>query len=235
MYGGNYTRLSNEAFMRKQALVYEGRTPVWRSVLEYKKILLRRFADTINASGVESILELGSGRGFNLLALSIMCPHLNILQGIELTAEGVSVACRNLADPPRALLQELTGADDDDIQKRLASVSLSVAAGSITALPFQDRSYDAVFSNSVIEQIPRDYPRVFSEAFRVARRLGIFSEPFSEAQGWNVFYRLYLKNIDYFSASYRVVENAGWRVSRFEIPFVQKAEFRTGFLVCEKR
>lgn len=230
VYGGNYMRETNEAFMYKQALAYERGKPVTRSVLEYKRALLQRFADKLNASGSESVLEFGSGRGFNLLALAVLCPRLKILQGIDLTKEGVACARQNFNEPPFAILESLTGASRDAIKKRLAEVALSAVEGSITALPFDDGSFDAVFSNSVIEQIPRDYPSVFKEAHRVAKTIGIFSEPFAEAQGLNVFYRLYLKNIDYFCASYRVVEDAGWRITHFEIPQLQKAVFNTGVL-----
>jgi len=102
-------------------------------------------------------------------------------------------------------------------------------------LPFSDSSFDAVFSNSVIEQIPKEYPKVFSECFRVARSVGIWSEPFAEAQGLNIFYRLYLKNIDYFRASYKEVLNSGWKFISFVVPDIQKKMFKTGFLVCERR
>ncbi|KKU60083.1 MAG: hypothetical protein UX81_C0004G0012 [Parcubacteria group bacterium GW2011_GWA2_47_12] len=229
-YSDNYANETNEDFMLKVAPHFAWGKPALYPVVEHKKFLLRLFADKLISFGTETVLELGSGRGFNLLALALLCPRLNALCGIELSAEGVAVARKNTAHPPLHLLQHLTGMSESLIQKRLKEVRFEFTQGSITALPFADRSFDAVFSNSVIEQIPRDYPQVFAEARRVSRVVGIFSDPFSEAQGWNIFYRFYLKNIDYFCATYRVAEDAGWRVFQFEIPPLQKAVFNTGML-----
>jgi hypothetical protein len=155
--------------------------------------------------------------------------------GVELSPVGTKISRDNFSFPPIEIIKEITGVEDEDyINKRIGSVSFSVREGSITEIPFPDNSFEAVFSNSVIEQIPREYMRAFSESFRVSKKIGVWSEPFVEAQGWNIFYRLYLRNIDYFSASYKNVLKCGWRFLSFTVPNMQKSLFNTGFLVCEK-
>ena len=233
-YGAAYAGKTDDYFFQKMAPVYLCGKPMLLRIVDYKKALLTQFAKTLNEFSAESVLELGCGRGLNLLALAVLVPSLRFAHGVELTAEGAAATQGNFASPEIHILEELTGLPRESITSRLSQVSFSVEKGSMLKLPFPDSSFDVVFSNSAIEQVPREYPNVFSEAYRVARRAGIFSEPFEEAQGWNFLYRMYLRNIDYFCASYRAVEKAGWRISAFSVPTLQKAEFNTGFLVCEK-
>lgn len=231
-YSDNYTHESNEQFLFKRRRFFVHDALQTLPVADYKRFLLARFAKIVEHFGAASVLELGSGRGLNLLSLAALCPRLREAQGIELSPEGVRVAEENVKHPPLRELAYLTGVSEDIASRRIAEVRFSFVCGSITEDIVPPHSVDVVFSNSVVEQIPREYPKVFRAARRAARLGGFWSEPFREAQGWNLFYRMYLKNIDYFCASYREVEKAGWRIRSFEVPQTQKFEFRTGILVC---
>ncbi|OHA20072.1 MAG: hypothetical protein A2836_02545 [Candidatus Taylorbacteria bacterium RIFCSPHIGHO2_01_FULL_45_63] len=233
-YAKNYTRETNDDFMHKTYDVFINGTKALYPVIEYKKILLEMFARKLSSFAPKSLLELGSGRGFNILTLALLCPHIHTFRGIELTSEGVAMAKQNFANPPFEILTHLTGLSKEEITKRLSGRDIDFVEGSIRSLPFPSNSFDAVFSNSVIEQIPRDYQIVFSEAARVCRTVGVWSEPFFEAQNHHPFKLLYLRNIDYFRASYKEVEKAPWRIFQFETPAIQKYIFNTGFLTCTK-
>lgn len=233
-YDDNYTQESNDRFLFKKRHYFVRGVPQTLPVADYKKFLLACFAEIIQHFGAASVLELGSGRGFNLLSLALLVPRLREAHGIELSPEGVRVAEDNVRHPPLRELAYLTGLSEDAVARRIKEVRFSFVCGSITKEIVPPQSVDVVFSNSVIEQVPRDYPQVFRAAFHAARLGGFWSEPFREAQGWNLFYRLYLKNIDYFCASYREVEKAGWRIHSFEVPLLQKFQFNTGILVCTK-
>jgi len=203
----------------------------YASAIEYKSFLLELFSNELMASGARSMLELGSGRGVFTLALAALHPELEIIRGIELTPSGVRTAEHFLTEPPLELLAKLTKISPAVIQSRLSGRDIRFITGSIRQLPFADREFDFVFSNSVIEQIADDYLDVFREAARVTRTTACFSEPFREAQR-NFFQRLHLANIDYFRASYHEVERAGFAITRFTVPAFQKFEFSTGFLVA---
>lgn len=201
---------------------------------DYKRTLLLRYAELLHYFGATSVLELGSGRGLNLLALAVLVPRLTEAQGIELSPEGVRVAEEQVKNPPLQELSYLTGVSAPDIACRVAEVRFSFICGSMTDDVVPSQSVDVVFSNSAIEQLPREYLLAFRAAFHAARQAGFWSEPFREAQGWNFFYRMYLHNIDYFRVSYREAEKAGWRFHSFEVPPLQKYLFNTGILVCTK-
>ena len=232
-YGGNYSNESNEDFMFKcRSMFMNGRHLPAFPVIEHKKILMKKFVEKFSPFNPESILELGSGRGFNILSLAVLCPYIKKLHGVELSPWGVETARKNLKNPPVELLGKLTEVSADEIVRRLSGRDIGFVEGSITNLPFENKSFDAVFSNSVIEQIPKDYPKVFGESARVAKVVGVWSEPFREAQKHHPMKLLYLKNTDHFRASFKEVMTAGWRINDFEIPELQKHEFNTGFLTA---
>jgi len=118
--------------------------------------------------------------------------------------------------------------------EKIKNRDIEVIQGSIRSLPYKDNTFDFVYSNSVIEQFPRDYMLPFEEAYRVTSNAAFFSEPFKEAEP-NILRRLHLKNIDYFNASYHEVEKVGFSVRSFFVPTLQKFAFNTGNLVCEKQ
>jgi SAM-dependent methyltransferase len=232
-YSGNYSEETNEGFMqRRRSMFLKGKHIPDFPVVEHKRILLKKFSEIFLRFDTESLLELGSGRGFNILSLAVLCPEIKKLRGVELSPHGVETAKKNFKNPPLALLSQLTSVSEEEITRRLTGRDIDFIEGSITKLPFESKSFDAVFSNSVIEQIPKEYPSVFSEASRVARKVGVWSEPFREAQQHHPMKLLYLKNTDHFRASYKDIETCGWKVRDFEVSELQKFEFNTAFVTA---
>ncbi|MDO8500048.1 MAG: class I SAM-dependent methyltransferase [bacterium] len=179
---------------------------------------------------INSVLELGSGNGFNILALAALHPEIKMWKGIDLTSAGVAAAGFLLSDLPMKPLRYVTELDEDIIRERLSKSDIQFCEGNMLNLPFSDSSFDAVFSCQAIEQLPRDYPRAFQEARRVAAEGAFFLEEFSEAQ--NIFQWMHLQNVDYFCASYQEVQKAGFKILKFE-PFPLNPEHLSlGLCVC---
>jgi len=128
----------------------------------------------------------------------------------------------------------MTGKDEYHIKVELGRKDIGFVQGTISALPFADNEFECVFSNSVIEQFPRQYMKVFKEAKRVCSNVAFFSEPFREAEP-DPIRRLYLRNIDYFNASYSEVTRAGFDIVNFDVPALQKFSFNDGLLTCRVR
>jgi ubiquinone/menaquinone biosynthesis C-methylase UbiE len=76
---------------------------------------------------------------------------------------------------------ELTGCDVSDVALEIATDANPegrFVVGSLTDLPFSDRSFDVVGCFEVLEHLPGDLPRrALSELARVARRAAVLSVP----------------------------------------------------------
>ncbi|MDO8523667.1 MAG: class I SAM-dependent methyltransferase [bacterium] len=200
---------------------------------EHRAFFLRSVVDEIERVRPQSVLELGSGLGVNLLALAALCPSVSEWTGVELTPEGVTKAKELVLNPPYEALQKLTGKTRAHIEGPLRKARFSFVQGDMTALPFRDDSFDLVFSLWALEQLPKAYPQALREAFRVTRGPALFLEAFREAQD-NLFQLVHLWRMDYFRASYRSVKDAGFTVREFKKIPLSKIKFNNAVLTCVK-
>jgi arsenite methyltransferase len=101
--------------------------------------------------GGETVLDLGSGAGFDCYLASRLVGETGRVIGVDMTPEMVEKARANLS-----------GSGSGNVEFRL---------GEIENLPVADGSVDVIISNCVINLSP-DKPRVFSEAYRVLKTGG---------------------------------------------------------------
>lgn len=126
----------------------------------------------------KTVLEVGSGNGLNLLALAGRFEGLQ-LTGVELTPTGVAVSNRVLNTQgvpediktfaPQPLLH------CDDVTSRVRFMQ-----GSAAQLPFEDNTFDVVFTSLALEQMEMIRSKALSEIQRVAKQHVIMIEPFRE-------------------------------------------------------
>ena len=185
-------KLLGRRFNRTEEAVAKEYTRIWshpdnwdKNRAEYRQRQLAALVEKINELAPATVLELGAGMGNILDQLVTRCPSVSQWEGIELTKTGVSA------------LQHAS--------------NVHIKQGSMLALQYGDDSFDLVFSFDSFEQLPREYPRAFAEAYRVTRRDAIFVEPFKEAQQ-DIFQRMHLINVDYFRAGVTSVEKAGFTI-----------------------
>ena len=212
--------------------IRDGRLVLCRAI-ENRKYVLRYASEKIAALGVRSFVEVGSGNGINILVLALLHPEIERLRGIELTENGVNAAKKMLTDPPIPELVYLTGLSAETVSERLRGRDISFEQGDMRKLPWEDESFDLVFSWVAFEQLPYSYLTAFREACRVSRRYVLFVESFREAQR-NIFQRLNLANLDYFRSSYREVLGAGFRLVSFEPLAISKIKYTNGALLGER-
>ena len=99
----------------------------------------------------ETVLDLGSGPGFDCLVAALCVGSRGRVVGIDVTPEMVRLACRNATDAG------------------LRTVSFLL--GEIERLPLRENVFDVAISNCVINLCP-DKTRVLSEVHRVLRHGG---------------------------------------------------------------
>lgn len=102
----------------------------------------------------ETVLDLGSGAGFDLLIAAEKVGHTGRVIGVDMTPEMIATARRNIAASPYN--------------------NIAVRQGIIEDLPVEDEAVDWVISNCVINLSP-EKEKVFQEIFRVLKPGGRFS------------------------------------------------------------
>ncbi|MDP3788164.1 MAG: class I SAM-dependent methyltransferase [Candidatus Chromulinivorax sp.] len=174
---------------KKNWLLYS--QPVISSRLQYTKTYMKRINQEM--ANAESVLELGGGNGLNLLLLAVLNPRIKILRSIELTQSGIQMAEQLYANPPIREISQITDIPPETVAQRLHGRDVKFLMGDMRNLPFEAETFDGVFSRLAIEQMPRHYPQIFSEAFRVTKNngVGIFIEAFRDVQ--NIFNLMYGK------------------------------------------
>ncbi len=218
----------------KAGLMWLGNELVIRRGIDYLKYTIEELARAIHSLQSESVVELGSGDGFILMSLAVMCPEVKSFKGIDLTKEGIRVSKENLLKPMVEELSYVTGETAEVITARLHKHSIDFIEGDMLHLALPSGSCDLVFSRVALEQLPKDYLQAMKEARRITKKYAIFIEEFSEAQR-NIFQRMHLKNSDYFHAPLSSLQKAGFELIRFERVFLSKIKFSLGFAMCKVR
>lgn len=144
-----------------------------------------------------NVLEVGSGRGLNLLVLAGLLPG-TAFTGLELTQSGVDAtkAQTRLAELPRGL-------DAFSIEPpldRTAYQRVDVVQGSAAQLPFETGAFDLVYSRLALEQMEPIRRQAMAEMARVSRRYVLMVEPFREVNATGLR-RHYIVGNNYFQGA----------------------------------
>lgn len=209
---------------------YHGDAAVIRG-LDLQKQAIHEISEMIRAFRPVSVLELGAGNGINLLALAALHPEIKTWTGIDITESGPEAAGQMYRSPPLEELTYMIGLDQAEISQRIPYAVIDIRVGDMRTLPFADASFDFVFSHVAFEQLPRDHLVAFREARRICSGHACFIEEFREAQR-SFLQRIHLRNVDYFRASYRVVEEAGFTLLKFVPMPLQNMKLGCGMAVC---
>lgn len=207
--------------------------PILCRPIDRRKYIIHELSSILSLLNPASVLEMGCGNGFNILALSALHPEIQDWKGTELTEEGKEAARHFLNDPPYSALEYVTGLRTKEIANALGDAHISFSVDNSTHMSRPDNSSDLVYTCQSIEQMPDSFASAFREARRITRKYAVFIEGFREAQK-NIFQRLHQKNADYFREDYHVVEHAGFKVLSFIPMALDKMHLSNGILVCEK-
>ncbi len=220
-YAAHLDSLQSYVFMRGRPRKVNG----WFLFKHYMDLIL----EIIDRLRVQSVLEVGAGRGKNLAVFALRRPQLS-LTGLELTRNGYEIS-KTLSDElPQQFLQ-VAGVKVLTEEGTASIRRIDFHQGDAMAMPFADKSFDASFTSLVLEQLPRDFPKVLREMRRTTRKYCIFNEAFAEVNNWRG--RAYLRRMDFFNASFREFEREGLKPIFFTTALPQKMTFRTGCLVTQ--
>jgi len=191
------------------------------------RIHLALMADVIAELKPRSVLEVGSGNGLNLFTLASRFPEIEFT-GVELTENGVAQAqAAQQSHPlPNTLIEFFPWPMVDEQALR----NITFRQGNACALPFEDSSYDLVFTRLALEQMETIRDKAINEISRVARHHTMMLEPFAEFNQDSI--RLnYVKSKDYFSLPYAQLDQFGIEPIYTFSNFPQKLTLGAGLVV----
>ena len=177
-----------------------------------------------------SVLEVGFGRGLNLIALSSHFPEIQF-SGIELSKSGFDEATKlaNRDELPQQLIDFVPfSLNDKDARSRI-----KFQQASAESLPFKDNSFDLVYTRQALEQMEVIRPQVLSEIGRVANKNVVMFEAFRD---WNETGMCRDRNLftGYFAARLADLNQYGMNPIFTKSDFPCKAYMRVGLAVTEK-
>ena len=190
------------------------------------RIHLALMADVITKLAPKSVLEVGSGNGLNLFTLASCFPDIEFT-GIELTENGVAQA--QTAQQSHPLPSKLVEFFPWKLKNEEALRQISFNQGDACSLPFDNSSFDLVFTRLALEQMETIRDKALSEISRVARSHTIMVEPFAEFNQDSI--RLnYVKSKDYFSLPYAQLKQFGIEPIYIFSNFPQKLTLGAGLV-----
>lgn len=178
------------------------------------------------------VLEVGSGKGFNLNHLAPLFPECQFV-GLELTSAGVREAKQRRDDPAIMRRAHEKFSATFPVGTRADSGPM-FCRGSAARLPFPDGSFDLVVSVLALEQMNPIRSAVLAEMARVTRAMVAQVEPFAEFNR-NVFARMHLRNKDYFRTPVAALTEFGLQPVFTWGGFPQKLHFGAGLVVSQKQ
>lgn len=177
------------------------------------------------------VLEVGAGNGINLVLLANQFPEI-AFTGVELTEAGNRVA-RELQSF-EALPGALGAYAADPGTDRQAFRRISFLQGDATAMPFEDNSFDLVFTVLSVEQMERVRHKALSEIARVSGCHVLNLEPFAEANQ-TALRRMHVFGRDYFRGSISDLPRFGLDPLWATMDFPQEVQLGAALVLSRKR
>lgn len=192
------------------------------------KPTLERLGEILAALKPKNVCEIGCGYGRVLFYLADRLPDIEF-QGLELTKSGVALADKLKAHP---LHETPLGKLLDIKQQGLPAIKkIAFTAGSAYDIPYEDKSFDVVYTFTALEQMSEKLPVALREIHRIAGKYVIFFEPFADA---NDFYgKLFLWSGNYFRIKTETVKKFGFRPIAAYTAFPVKSTYACSMLVAE--
>ena len=161
-----------------------------------KRVSLLHLMRMIAVFKPTSVLEVGSSIGINLLSLAARFPELSF-QGIDLTAHGID-AIKGVVGQ-KTLPEVLTAFSPEPLLDLTAHRHIRVQQASAGDRPFDDNSFDLIYTVQALEQMEAIRPAVMAQLQRVSRGHVAMLEAFRD---WNnsSMQRDYIIGQGYFAA-----------------------------------
>jgi len=207
---------------------HEGMMAQVMGIKRVHQLMLMRVIDKLRP---RTVLEVGSGNGINLLVLSARFPESRFA-GIELTEAGVAAPTAVITEPELpASVRDYSPEPLVDLQ---AHTRLDVRQGNAKVLPFEDGSFDLVYSVLALELMEEIRGDVLAEMRRVSGGHVAMVEPFYEWHATGLRRELIVAR-GYFAQPIEGLDELGLEpiVAMADMP--HKLDYQPGLVVAKAR
>lgn len=176
------------------------------------------------------VLEVGCGNGINLFLLANQFPDV-CFTGLELTEAGNRVARElqkhDILPPHLSCYAVAPGIDLRAFQR------INFVQGDATNMPFEDASFDLVFTVLSVEQMEQARDKALAEIARVSAGHVLNMEPFAEANT-TLLRRAHIFGRDYFRGKIEDMNQYGLNPIWATVDFPQEIQLQAALVLCKK-
>jgi ubiquinone/menaquinone biosynthesis C-methylase UbiE len=198
--------------------------------LGLRKLQTLRIMKLIEKIKPKSVLDVGCGNGERLLQLACMYPEVKFT-GLELTPGGVETA-KNMQKFDQ-ISEALSNASPQPLTDLTAHKSIKFVCASAKNIPFDDNSFDLVYTSLALEQMEMVREYALKEIYRVTNQYSSFYEAFKDYN--NKLPQLaYIYSQDYFKASLKDLTSHGYTIVEVIDQIPQKTYMNAVFVIAKK-
>ena len=198
--------------------------------LGMRKLQTLRIMKLIEKTKPKSVLDVGCGNGERVLQLACRFPKIQFT-GLELTNGGIQTAenIQNLDQLPDPLIN----ISPQPLLDLTAHKSANFVCSSAKKIPFDDKSFDLVYTSLSLEQMETIRQEALKEIFRVTIKYSSFYEAFKDynnklPQLAYIFYK------NYFKGSLKELSNLGYKIIDVIDEIPQKTYMNAVFVIVQK-
>ena len=196
----------------------------------WRYVYLLRLYRLIELTRPRKVLEVGCGSGFFPTMLACRFPDIEF-HGLELTVEGVQSAKDGQALD--RLPQPLVDFSPEPVVDVTGHKRVVFHRGSAKEMPFEDNTFDLVYTVCSIEQMEIIRHAALTEIARVTGRYLANYEPFYEMNARGL-QRSYIQAMDFFKGPVSELKDFGLRPVYIDDDMPQKFYMNVALVVSEK-
>jgi len=196
-----------------------------------KRVYLLCMMRFLGAVEPENALEVGFGGGQQILPLAARFPGI-AFSGIELTEAGVATA-GGIAQSGQ-LPTTIADFSPEPINDISGLGRLNLQQGTAVGLPFEDNTFDVVYTVLAVEQMESVRREALAELVRVSRRYIVMFEPFAD---WNQTFlrRAFIRASGYFNGTIAEVAALGCTPVCIRADLPSPVRQGNGLVIFEKK
>ena len=198
--------------------------------LGLRKLQTLRIMKLIEKIKPKSVLDVGCGNGERVLQLACRYPGIKFT-GLELTPGGVETA-KNIQKLDQ-ISEALSNASPQPLIDLTAHKSINFVCSSAKSIPFEDNSFDLVYTSLSLEQMESIREHALKEIYRVTNQYSSFYEAFKDYNN-RLPQLAYIYSEDYFKGSLKDLTDLGYKIVEVIDKIPQKTFMNAVFVITKK-